>query len=85
MNNLREEDHARERHPSIELSDLEHLQKLRTIKVNKVMEECKIIAIHKEQKGVKNEKSKSKVTERKPKKVPTKSNKSAMAGIQKKL
>jgi len=40
MNNTREEDYPREKHPSIELSDQEHLDRLRPLKVNKQLEDA---------------------------------------------
>ena len=71
----REAEPQRERHLTIELSDLAHLERIRPPMIIKEIE----------YKGVQNEKSKSKSTNAKPKKVHSKSNKAAVENIQKKL
>lgn len=101
MNNIREKDHPRERYSAIELSDLEYLERLRAREykastfpneLSKIeasfdpdMLSKNKISENQTRKGVKNAKSKSKVTERKPKKNVSKSNKAAVARIQDKL
>ncbi len=85
----RESKQQRERHYSIELSDQDHLAKLspqitRGDELEKdgfIVRLSKDIPLTPQKEVVKNEKSKSKSPKSKPKKVPAKSNKAAMARI----
>lgn len=95
MNNQREEDFQRERHPTIELSDLEHLARIspQEYKVSTLITEVTEIPMILEiplfekqiRKGVKNAKSKSKIPEKKPKKNNSRTHKTAVESIQGKL
>jgi hypothetical protein len=90
IDNSREADGPRERDYSIELSDQEHLQRLRP---NTIINESPPIALNLEmpilekaiKEGKKNAKSKSKSPKSKTKKNNSKSNKPAMASLEKKL
>jgi len=82
----RESKVKRERHYSIELSDQDHLAKLSPLAPEIIGPVPPWIPTPFEiQKGFKDEKSKSESPKKKSKKVPSKSNKAAMARLQKKL
>ena len=95
----RESKQPRELHTSIELSDEQYLDRFKPTEPKKeckiitLHNESAKIPMHQEmpileeqiKKGIKDAKSKSKSPKRKAKKNPTKSNKSAMASLQKKL